>query len=179
MRSPVADFQRWSHRRASRHVRTASCAGRKESTWWSTSSGRSPMRSPPVEPGDSLGIFRGDIPSNRLRASPRRHPSPPSVARTAQVTVTPGARAVRVRTKLPTSPPAASPRPPDTDQRVERAAPALQGYGYANGAARRWRGEARHERGKRTESSGSEGRKGWDAVLGGEDGEFVVSFYLY
>uniref|UniRef100_J3N6P5 Uncharacterized protein n=1 Tax=Oryza brachyantha TaxID=4533 RepID=J3N6P5_ORYBR len=76
MRSPVADFQRWRHRRASRHVRTACCAGRKESTWWSTPSGRAPMRSPPVGRRDALlAFFPRGISSNRRRV-PSTSPTP-------------------------------------------------------------------------------------------------------
>jgi hypothetical protein len=42
-----ADLQRWRHRRASTHVRTASSEGRKERMWWRASSGSVLMRSSP------------------------------------------------------------------------------------------------------------------------------------
>jgi hypothetical protein len=41
------DFQRWSQRRASKLVRTASSEGRKDRSWWRTSSGSALMRSSP------------------------------------------------------------------------------------------------------------------------------------
>lgn len=57
MRRPVVHFQRWRQRWASTHVRTASCAGRKDRMWWRIPSGRAPMQSIP-----------GGIRSNRRRA---------------------------------------------------------------------------------------------------------------
>lgn len=76
MRRPVANFQRWRHRRASTHVRTASRAGRDPRMWWRIPSGRSPVRSssPSLLRGRALlpisNVFPcGRIPSNRRRAS--------------------------------------------------------------------------------------------------------------
>ena len=52
IRRPMAYLQRWRQRRANTHVRTASCAGRKDNTWWRTSSGSTSMltRPPPEAP---------------------------------------------------------------------------------------------------------------------------------
>uniref|UniRef100_A0A0E0IZD4 Uncharacterized protein n=1 Tax=Oryza nivara TaxID=4536 RepID=A0A0E0IZD4_ORYNI len=72
-RSPVADFQRGGAIAglAGTSGQPPAPVGRR-ARGGAPRPGGSPMRSPPVEGGDSLAIFCGDIPSNRLRASPRR-----------------------------------------------------------------------------------------------------------
>jgi hypothetical protein len=60
------DFQTGRQRRESTHVRTASWAGRKESTWRRRSSGRAPMRSWPIAAAAPTRL--GGIASNRCWA---------------------------------------------------------------------------------------------------------------
>jgi hypothetical protein len=71
MRRPAAPSQSQRQRRARTHVRTAGCAGRKERTCCSISSGRAAKASPAAAPAGLVGSLAAGplgIPSNRQRA---------------------------------------------------------------------------------------------------------------
>jgi len=63
------DFQRWSQRRASKLVRTASSEGRKDRTWWRTSSGSALMRSSSLSLGAMAALSRSVLASPRNPAA--------------------------------------------------------------------------------------------------------------